>query len=118
MPDNNSSLGTRLTIQALGSSAAANVGLAVPANYPVSPDVEVRGSNQVVQPSPSLMQRASDNWNTLVQKARLARIAMQGGDPNSPESQFYAANGYFPVSQPALTAQQAMNIRNRVNVGR
>lgn len=71
-----SSLGTRLTVQALHDSAAASIPIQVPQNYPVSPDLE----NRLNKPgtTPPLLDRAEAGWDTFVLKAKAAGNAVMG----------------------------------------
>lgn len=83
--ESNDALGTRLTAQALGSSAAAGIPLNMPANYPISADMENRVHDQST--TPPLADRLKSDWATFAQKARMAWTAARGGDPYAPDPQ-------------------------------
>lgn len=78
------SLGTRLTIQALRDSPSSGVMLNVPNNYPVSPDLEDRTStpNNTTLP---LADQVKSGLNTFVEKTKLAYHAVRGDKPQSDE---------------------------------
>lgn len=80
--ESNAAYGTRLTAIALGrSNLNGKMRMNIPANYPQSPDLEVRGTNQVAAPAPSLMDHMKSGLNTLGQKAQLFGQAAMGHDP-------------------------------------